>query len=628
MEVTFRRAYGPAIFGVALIWFCAGLAPGLTFEDSGELATAADLWGVPHPPGYAAWTLLAALWIRLLSFCEPIWTTNLLSAVLAAGAAVAVAQTAELWRTKLAPTAWPYITGALAALFLCAAPHVYRQAVITEVYGLHILVWSLFFYQVTHYWFAESPADLARALRRAAFLVGLAQMVHNLGILLLIAALATLALARFKGLTRREWGRVLISGFLGAVPLLYLPLAARADLGFTWGDTSSLETLWTHLSRKQYNYAFFRDPAELLEELRQQVIYIFEQYYLELVFTGACGLFFILFRRPRTGWLWVLHLLISGPLTALIINFQLDFRNQYAFQDATSLASVFYLQHYIYWAILMAITPAAVLVSSPRFPRALATATVLGLFALGGRIMMATYYQESKKDHRLTEELVDNLEALVARGERPSLILVNWDPFSFPLIYAQRVKNRFPETMVVDVEMLKAPWYQRYLERHYPSLRPSLSPVFRAYQDKYESLHQSVTGPMIRSLYLGLENYLKEAVKERNVYIALWRRMQQLPIAFPEGYEVRSAGSAGMLVKTGETARAVCPQALRISAGNPEKIKFDRLNMMIVSYYGELLFDMYEETSACPRGEIYSRLEGLAPFSTEIAEKIRTLPRP
>ena len=35
------------------------LAPTVTLEDSGELVVAADYLGVPHPPGYPIWTLLA-----------------------------------------------------------------------------------------------------------------------------------------------------------------------------------------------------------------------------------------------------------------------------------------------------------------------------------------------------------------------------------------------------------------------------------------------------------------------------------------------------------------------------------------------------------------------------------------
>jgi hypothetical protein len=41
------------------------LAPDLTLEDCGELATASMYAGVPHPPGYPVWTLYSRLFTLL-----------------------------------------------------------------------------------------------------------------------------------------------------------------------------------------------------------------------------------------------------------------------------------------------------------------------------------------------------------------------------------------------------------------------------------------------------------------------------------------------------------------------------------------------------------------------------------
>ena len=61
------------------------LAPTVTGEDSGEFITAAWSLGIPHPPGYPLWLILA----KLFSFL-PIGTVayrlNLMSAILDAAA--------------------------------------------------------------------------------------------------------------------------------------------------------------------------------------------------------------------------------------------------------------------------------------------------------------------------------------------------------------------------------------------------------------------------------------------------------------------------------------------------------------------------------------------------------------
>jgi thioredoxin-like negative regulator of GroEL len=64
------------------------LAPELTLEDSGELATGSYYAGIPHPPGYPFWTLYTWLWTVLVPFKNIGWRVALgeaTSGALAAG---------------------------------------------------------------------------------------------------------------------------------------------------------------------------------------------------------------------------------------------------------------------------------------------------------------------------------------------------------------------------------------------------------------------------------------------------------------------------------------------------------------------------------------------------------------
>src|SRR5215831_20711460 len=49
-------------FVVVWIGYYLTLAPELTLEDSGELATGSYYAGIPHPPGYPVWTIYTWLW--------------------------------------------------------------------------------------------------------------------------------------------------------------------------------------------------------------------------------------------------------------------------------------------------------------------------------------------------------------------------------------------------------------------------------------------------------------------------------------------------------------------------------------------------------------------------------------
>ncbi len=92
----FRRIDWTAFWGATLIAFLVyffTLGPSVGLEDSGELATAADHLGVPHPPGYPFWSLCSWFFCRLFSWVTymgqptPAWAVSLFSAVAGAFAA-------------------------------------------------------------------------------------------------------------------------------------------------------------------------------------------------------------------------------------------------------------------------------------------------------------------------------------------------------------------------------------------------------------------------------------------------------------------------------------------------------------------------------------------------------------
>ncbi|MBQ6009036.1 MAG: DUF2723 domain-containing protein, partial [Kiritimatiellae bacterium] len=95
-DAFFRRIDWTAFWSATAISFLVyffTLGPSVGLEDSGELATAADHLGVPHPPGYPFWTLCCWIFCRVFSFVTymgqptPAWAVSLFSAVAGAFAA-------------------------------------------------------------------------------------------------------------------------------------------------------------------------------------------------------------------------------------------------------------------------------------------------------------------------------------------------------------------------------------------------------------------------------------------------------------------------------------------------------------------------------------------------------------
>ena len=90
-KIDWAAFWSATLAAFAVYFFTLGPSVGL--EDSGELATAADHLGVPHPPGYPFWSMCGWVFCRLFSWVTymghptPAWAMSLFSAVTGAFAA-------------------------------------------------------------------------------------------------------------------------------------------------------------------------------------------------------------------------------------------------------------------------------------------------------------------------------------------------------------------------------------------------------------------------------------------------------------------------------------------------------------------------------------------------------------
>src|SRR5216117_1894726 len=66
---------------LVFIGYYLTLAPDLTLEDSGELATGSFYAGVLHPPGYPVWTIYTWLFTRLVPVANVAYRVALASAL-------------------------------------------------------------------------------------------------------------------------------------------------------------------------------------------------------------------------------------------------------------------------------------------------------------------------------------------------------------------------------------------------------------------------------------------------------------------------------------------------------------------------------------------------------------------
>jgi len=172
------------------------LAPTVTLEDSGELVVAADYLGVPHPPGYPIWTLLAWFFQWIFHFVEyydqpnPAWAVGFMSAVFGALAcaflALLVSRSGfDMLRamkgiTKVLGTKTEsllcWVGGVTGGLLLTFSSVLWSQSVIVEVYSLNAFFLSVILL-LTYRWMCR-PHESA-TLYFVAFIFGLGLTNHQ-----------------------------------------------------------------------------------------------------------------------------------------------------------------------------------------------------------------------------------------------------------------------------------------------------------------------------------------------------------------------------------------------------------------------------------------------------------------
>ncbi len=224
---------------IAAFVYALTLSPSVGAGDSGELILAAHSLGIPHPPGYPLWVLLARC-ADLVPWGSTALRVNALSALLSACAV-------GLFYLLAARCGLNRLGRIAATVVFAGSTLVWDAAVQTEVYALAtVLLLAL-----------ALAAIRARSKRHGGvradaiffFTTGLSLLAHQT-LLFPALVLGAWVLSRRFRLTRLlgalAWA---VAGF--SVVFL-LPLRSGAHPFLDWGHDQSLAALWDNLLRRNY----------------------------------------------------------------------------------------------------------------------------------------------------------------------------------------------------------------------------------------------------------------------------------------------------------------------------------------------------------------------------------------
>lgn len=290
------------LFLSSLLLYTLTLSPDLLPADSGEFQVVVPLLGVPHPPGFSLYTLLAKIFISLIPGGAAAYRLNLFSAFTSSLTLVLVNLAVHRLTSSLQPPTSSLqslvsrVPGLLAAFALGVSTTFWSQAVSANIRSLMALLTALLVYALIEYRLTPTINRLAFF----AFALSLA-VVHHLSIafigIVFAASLLQFSISPLLPFSKTKALKILLALLAPLASLLYLPLrgAANAFLAPPGLDTPAGFLQHALATGFGGDFFYFASPSALPDRLSILLNIFLFQFNSALLILFALGL--VLFFR-------------------------------------------------------------------------------------------------------------------------------------------------------------------------------------------------------------------------------------------------------------------------------------------------------------------------------------------
>jgi hypothetical protein len=447
----------PAAVGIAAMGaYLPTLAPTISWHnggvDSGDLAAAVASFGVPHPPGYPGYMLLARLWTSLPFGADLAYRLNLLSAVGAALATGLCAATIISIGRRRGFGGVPLAVGAaFGGLTFALAPLTWSQATITEVYAPGMVSLALVTLLALGWQGRPSRCSLLIAGLVGGFGFG---MLPQIVLTVPGVAIAALVGARLRVAVERL-GLLALGTGIGLSSFLYLPISAATRPLVNWGDPSSPERFWAVVTVQMYHGMF--DALGPVDWLRR----VLESMALAGHDIGGVGLVF----GMAGAWALGLGTRMAGGYILGLVLLTLAFRAGYRAEG-----NEVYLLPLLYGVGLL-VGVGAVQIAE-RLRRSSQWAVPALAVVLTGILIWRAAATMPTVDVSADYEADHFVRAALAALPTDAVLVSEHDATTFGLWYRQALGER-GDVVVVDARLLPYPWYRDQLLGRYPDMNPA-----------------------------------------------------------------------------------------------------------------------------------------------------------
>lgn len=407
------------------------MAPGLSWAnsgaDGGELAAAAYTLGIPHPPGFPTYVLLAHPF-TLLPIGEVATRTNLFSALCAA-MSVSLVTWSLVRATHHRPAA------ICAGVALALSPLLWSQAIITEVYALNALLISLILaFAAQNFRHIQPQKAVAYA-----FVIGIiwGLSLGNHPTALFAAPLVLYALSAQP----KNLGFGLAGLTTGLLVYTAIPFLAAQDPPVNWGNPHSISNLlWLITAEPYRGYAFSLPLSHLPARILAWSDLLVKQF-------GWPGLIAIILGAIAL-WSKRKNFLAAMALSAVLYSvFSIGYNTVDSY--------LYLLPVVIFLAWLLGLGVDWLIASrSARLSQAVAILAITLPLIMGVIRLPSMDLSHDRSVKALQQNILDP-------APPDAVIVSHTDEHTFTLWYWLYAEHLRPDVTVVDVDLLSFDWYSR-----------------------------------------------------------------------------------------------------------------------------------------------------------------------
>jgi hypothetical protein len=356
------------------------------------------------------------------------------------------------------------LAGVIAGVAYGLSPLAWSQAVITEVYGLHIFFVALLLWLLLGR-YAGSPNKLSLDVA-VGLSLGLAMGNHLTSVFLLPAVLLVGVVDPLVWRSRRkhgvlaslDWaalGRRLGGLFAGLLVYVVIPWRAASGAPVNWGDATNLGKLWWLVSGDFYHHYAFSLPLEYLP------LRILSVASLLLTQFGVLGLLAGLFHLIRSPFFSRLSLVGVWVALANVI-FSLGY--------STSDSYIYLLPFFLVFALWIGLGVGEIdsLLARQGSWASLIVSAILLAVSVGMALLNYPKLDLSADHHAQKFE-----QAVFAALPPQAIVVAKGDQALFSLWYYHFILKERPDVAILADGLLSFPWYIDVLHATYPTLNIS-----------------------------------------------------------------------------------------------------------------------------------------------------------